>query len=387
MPWKELNKMEERLSFVLKSLSSETNFSELCSEYGISRKVGYKWKKRFMERGKPGLFDLSKRPQNSPNQLSEDVICKIIKLKNGPIKKHWGARKLRQIYLNEHGDAPSESSFKRILEKAGFVKKRRKRKSYPKERIEEKIIPVKPNELWTVDFKGWWMTSDNKKCEPLTIRDDFSKYILLAMPLGNSKTETVKNAFKKVFRKYGIPDYIKSDNGSPFACTRSPQGLSALSSWWVSLGIGLDRIRPGHPEENGSHERMHRDLKFEIQKPLHGGLRTFEHALEVWRKSYNDERPHETLGLKIPNEIYKKSERKYIETSVIEYPVNYMRRKVMSNGQVCLNGAKINLTASIRGHYVGIKPVDEGIMEVWFDYLNLGIIDIEKEIFISASQH
>ena len=247
MPWKERNVMNLRAEFVLKALQEKLPFSTLCQEYGISPKTGYKWKQRFLERGFEGLHDRSRRPLSIPHGLSENVVCRIIALKRAHMS--WGPRKIREVYARRHvsQDLPSESSFKRVLDKAGLVQKRKRRLANRSGFLKNRVPALQPNDVWTVDFNGWWYTPEKERCEPLTVRDAFSRYLLCTSVLDNGRTDTIRNEFERLFMQYGLPGTIRSDNGSPFASYSAPFGLSKLSAWWVVLGIDLDRIDPGCP--------------------------------------------------------------------------------------------------------------------------------------------
>lgn len=385
MPWKETCVMELRLEFVMRSLREDVSFSALCTEYGISPKTGYKWRERFLERGPDGLSDLSRRPQTSPLLTSEDTVCEIIRIKNAHLG--WGPRKIREVYARLHPglEPPSESTLKRILGKAGLVKKRKRKPQTACGRIAYRTTPEKPNDLWTVDFKGWWHTCNGERCEPLTVRDEYSRYLLCANALDDAKSNTVRRQFERLFEDYGLPKSIRSDNGTPFACTRAPLGLSRLSAWWVALGISLDRIPPGRPDQNGAHERMHRDIARELENcPAHD-LRQQRAALEVWRNAFNCERPHEALGMRTPAEVYQRSEMVYRpEVQELEYPPELLRRKVQKAGTIRVEGAHILLSTTLAGWHVGLKPVDLHEFLTWFGPLCLGVIDLETLSFTPA---
>lgn len=266
MPWRELDVMSQREEFVLRALHDGGSFVELCREYGIAPKTGYKWKRRFLQFGRSGLKDDSRRPRHSPKGLEEWVVCQIIRLRQ--MHPTWGARKLQWVYQKAHGSepAPSESSFKRVLDRAGLVQRVRRRAVEQTGRIQQRLVAQAPNELWTADFKGWWYTAKRERCEPLTVRDAFSRYVLGVRIPPSSRTETIRGEFERLFAEYGLPGTIRSDNGQPFAASGSPLGLSRLSAWWLALGINLDRTDPGHPQQNGSHERMHRDIAVQFAR-------------------------------------------------------------------------------------------------------------------------
>jgi transposase InsO family protein len=303
MPWKKTEPMEERMEFALKAMRT-LNFRALCQQYGVSAKTGYKWKERFLREGMAGMAEQSRRPKSSPEQLPEEEVCEIVRLKLAHLS--WGARKIRELYLRRHGEVASESTFKRVLERAGLTQKRRRRPSSEAGRLCSGRRAALPNEVWTVDFKGWWR-SWGSRCEPLTVRDEHSRYVLELRALGNARTQTVRNNFERLFERHGLPQAIRSDNGAPFASVHGLFGLSRLSAWWVALGIDLERGRPGHPQDNGAHERMHGDISREIEALGQSD----QDSLDLWRESFNYERPHEALGMRCPGELYRASERKY----------------------------------------------------------------------------
>src|ERR1017187_975737 len=258
MPWKESLKMDQRMEFVMKALA-HPNFRELCREYGISAKTGYKWRGRFFERGLGGLNELSRRPHGHADELGEAVVCAVVRLKQA--HPHWGPRKIQALYQRKHGgEVPSESSFKRVLERAGLTVPRQVRRSVEPGRLGSGLKATQPNEVWSVDFKGWWRDRAGLRVEPLTVRDEHSRMLLEMRALASARTETVQACFERLFERHGLPGAIRSDNGSPFASVRAVLGLSRLSAWWLALGINLERSRPGCPQDNGAHERMHRDI-------------------------------------------------------------------------------------------------------------------------------
>ena len=307
MPWKETDAMNERSEFVLRAIETD-NFRELCREYGISPKTGYKWRERFLQRGLAGMADESRRPDNSPGELSEAVVCEMVRLKEA--HRGWGPRKIRELYARVHGRAatPSESSFKRVLDRAGLVEKRRVRKREQCGRLQSGRRAGAPNEVWTVDFKGWWHTANGQRCEPLTVRDEFSRYVLELRRLEDASGQSVRARFEELFRKYGLPGAIRSDNGPPFASVRALLGLTRLSAWWLALGIDLERGRPGCPQDNGGHERLHLDIARELQAAREGEEQA---VLDSWRETFNNERPHEALAMRCPAEVYSPSIRSY----------------------------------------------------------------------------
>jgi transposase InsO family protein len=369
--------IDQRMNFALKSLQEGVNFSELCAAYGISRKTGYKWRARYMKEGAVGLHDLSRKPASSPNQVSEALMCQIVKLHERHLK--WGPKKVRALLLRDvafAADAPCESSLKRIFERCGWTRKRSRRKHQEAGRISSDARAKGTNDVWTVDFKGWWRTGDKERCEPLTVRDEYSRYLLTAQPMAHSDTESVRAVFEKLFERYGLPGAIRSDNGSPFASSTAILGLSRLSVWWLSLGISLERGRPGKPQDNGGHERMHRDIAAEVQSCAQGTLVEQVAALELWRETFNTVRPHESLGMKTPAQIYSASKRPYEGTpDDLVYP-EMISRKVSKRGYLSYQKHPIPISTALSGWSVGLKPVDNDHLEVYFAAQYLGQIEL-----------
>ena len=375
MPWKECHKMDQKMEFALKSIGTE-NFGELCREFGISRKTGYKWRTRFVNQGKEGLVDHSKRPRSNCCQLKEEVVCELVSLKQG--HSTWGPEKIRELYRRRYPQkVPSLSSVKRILEKAGMVKKRKTRRVKATERIHSQRIAEKPNDIWTIDFKGWWRDPTGRRCEPLTLRDEYSRYALCVERTADGRSQTVQKALERAFERYGLPLAIRSDNGSPFACTRALMGLSRLSVWWLALGIELERSRPGCPQDNGAHERMHRDIEREL-----AGLESDQKSFDVWRQTFNEQRPHQALGNRTPSEVYQESERQYTGSpDDLEY-VSMESRKVQKAGSFRLRNHRVFLSSALSGWSVGLKSEEPGWQNVYFANLNLGRVETETGLFV-----
>ncbi len=368
--------MEQRIEFALKAMRT-LNFRALCQEYGVSAKTGYKWKQRFLQEGIEGLAEESRRPKTSPEQLPEGKVCEIVRLKMAHLS--WGPRKIRELYLRRHGEVASESTFKRVLERAGLTQKRRRRRSSEAGRLCSGRRATAANEVWTVDFKGWWR-SGAKRCEPLTVRDEHSRYLLEVRALQDARSETVRKSFERLFERQGLPGAIRSDNGSPFASALALLGLSRLSAWWVALGIDLERGRPGHPQDNGAHERMHRDISRELEALGESD----QEALDLWRQTFNFARPHEALGMRCPGELYAPSHRKYDGTPEdLEYP-QMCTRRVCQHGLIKVDGQRLFLSTSLAGWSVGLKPITQNVMDVWFGRLLLGQIDLSASNFIRA---
>lgn len=371
--------MDQRYTFALEAIQPGANMTELCRSYGISKPTGYKWRERFLAEGSKGLYNRSRRPTKSPSELSESVVCELVKLKTH--HPSWGPYKIRELYLRKHGQAPSDSSVKRVLEGAGLVRKRKRRAQKLSGRIHSGVQAQAPNDVWTVDFKGWWQLNNGSRCEPLTVRDEWSRFILEVRVLENSRSAQVRACFEQLFERHGLPLYIRSDNGPPFAAAHSVLGLSKLSVWWLALGIDLERGRPGNPQDNGAHERMHRDIKHELQCHAKGNAREQQAAFDIWRETFNTQRPHESLGKKTPTEVYQNSPRSWEGTPTdIEYP-QMMTRRVHANGGIKLDGVSIQISSSLGGWSIGLLPTGTDRLEVYFAQLKLGEIDLQTYTF------
>jgi transposase InsO family protein len=380
MPWQETQKMDLRMEFVLRAVNT-ANFRELCREYGISTKTGYKWRERFVERGLPGLKEQSRRPHRHAEALDERVVCEIVRLKQA--HRHWGPRKIQALYARQHRgeELPSESSFKRVLERAGLTVARRFKRWAQTGGLASALTAQQPNDVWTVDFKGWWKDREGLRVEPLTVRDEFSRMLLEMKALEDSRTESVRKCFEHLFKAHGLPGAIRSDNGSPFASAQGLLGLSRLSAWWLALGIDLERSRPGCPQDNGAHERMHQDIRRELEA---GRVGREQEGFDVWRHEFNHERPHESLGMRVPAQVYQPSPRSYEGTpDDVDYG-DMQSRRVNVAGYIDYCGARYPLSSALGGWSVGISPRADGQVEVWFSKLLLGHIDLATQSFAAV---
>jgi transposase InsO family protein len=378
MPWKETRVADERKAFIEEFLAGQDTIKELCRRYGISEKTGHKWKNRFMERGIAGLNDKSRAPQSSPNQLDEDTVIRLLGIRAA--HPTWGPKKLAILYARAYPNdsAPSESSIYRVLGKAGLIRRRKVRSADAAgaELMRRQIEAKAPNDVWTVDFKGWWYSS-GQKCLPLTVRDLHSRFILGIRLMEVTTADEVRKVFERLFSAYGMPKAIRSDNGTPFATVHGLLGLTTLSAWWMSMGIVPDRTDPGKPTQNGSHERMHGDMSREIQGRILGGVDANQAAIDLWVEEYNTVRPHEALGMKTPSDVYARSEKDYLQEDIEwVYPIGFETRKVNKHGYVKLRKRMHMVSSSLRGHTVGLQQQEEdGEYLVWLGEFPLAILD------------
>jgi transposase InsO family protein len=369
--------MEERCRFVLLAREPKANFAALCRDFGISRKTGYKWLDRFEQEGLHGLEERSRRPLRCPRQVSSELICEIVSVRQA--HPRWGGVTIEEILRRRYGDVklPRSRTIDRILNRCGLVKARKRghRRVWTGEEI---VLPKGPNDVWTVDFKGWWRTGDGNRCVPLTIRDEYSRYILDLAGLACGDTEAVRQRFERCFARYGLPKYIRSDNGSPFSAYLGLRGLSSLSVWWIKQGIHPNRIPPGSPQYNGGHERMHRDIKADLQRTPAKDLKLQQEIFDAWRMEFNTTRPHRALKMATPSERYCPSERRYEKDEVpYDYGDGIQTRKVGLRGCIWWHGKERFISNALSRERIGIE-MQEGLMvSLWFRDFYLGTTDVD----------
>lgn len=384
MPWKETNAIEQKEQFIHEMLKQNKPFKHLCAEFGISEKTGYKWKNRFFEQGKSGLIEQSKSSISHPNQIDGETAAELIRIKNAHIS--WGPKKIRERYarINPEKEVPSLSTVKRILDKAGLVKKRKIRKPASSDcpRLQQQIKAYEPNDVWCIDFKGWWK-SDGEICEPFTVRDKYSRKLLCVQLMTSKTSEAVRAVMTELFKKYGLPKAIHSDNGVPFAAPNGLLNLTSLSAWWITLGIMPDRSLKGCPGQNGSLERMHADIANEIEGKIKGGISANQRFIDDWVSEYNSIRPNEAIGMKVPDDLYISSPRKYTgDYDEIDYPFGFLTRKVTGSGEIIVNSIRITIGYALKGLQVGLKPTqEENIYEVFLTDFLLGTLDMNSTCF------
>lgn len=379
MPWKETCVEEQRMRFIGAWLDKECDWSvtELCEAFEVSRKSGYKWIERYETSGMAGLADRSRAPHVHPNATAEEVVKKLLAAR----KKHryWGPRKLLVGLRREYPDLewPAVSTAGELLKRHGMVEPRKRRRQRIEGAASELTVASEPNQVWAVDYKGWFRTGDGERCDPLTISDLFSRYLLECRRVKRVDTVQARARFEQVFREYGLPERIRSDNGTPFA-SNGLGGLSKLSVWWVKLGIGLERIAPARPDQNGCHERMHRTLRRETANPASANGPAQQRRFNSFRKVFNHERPHEALNDTPPAQWYRSSPRPYpSRLAETEYPKNYEVRRVRGTGEIKWEGRMIYLSEALIGELVGLEPSSDRHWTIHFGPVPLGIADAE----------
>jgi putative transposase len=366
--------MDERIRFVARLLDGE-KMAALCREFDISRKTGYKIYRRYHDCGVEGLTDRSRRPYRQANQLPFQVEKLIVQLKRE--KPHWGAPKIRERLRRRYPgiSTPAISTVHAVLDRHGLVKRRRRRGYKAQGTTLSK--PRAPNDLWCADYKGEFMLADKRYCYPLTISDFASRFVISCEGLSTTKEIYAFTVFERVFKEFGLPLGIRTDNGVPFASPHSLFGLSKLSVWWLRLGIEIERIKPGHPEQNGRHERMHLTLKKEATKPAAKNFLQQQARFDDFLYEYNHERPHQALNMRCPAELYSPSPRPYRGLQELEYPLHDRTVTVTQCGRICFGQRKINFSNVFAGQNVGVKEVADQIWLVSFMHYDLGFFDHE----------
>jgi len=385
MPWKECSVMNERMKFVLR-LDDGERMSDLCREFEISRKTGYKIWNRYKSSGLDGLFDESKKPITNPNKTLESVEMLILNLKNS--RQTWGATKLREYLIRKHRgiEFPSRNTFHNILLKNDLVSKRRKR-TYKATGTNLRST-VKSNDLWCADFKGHFKMKSGKYCYPLTITDHYSRYLLSCEALESTKTGGSFSVFESVFQEYGLPSAIRTDNGVPFCSPNALLGFSKLSVWWLRLGIDLERIKPGNPQENGRHERMHLTLKQDTLRDPKKNILAQQEIFDRFQKDFNYERPHEGIGNETPSTLYKKPRKKYKKRfPEIKYKSCDATRIIALNGKMNLTSkSSTHISDCLSKQPIGLKQIEENIWRLQFMNIVLGHYDQKEDKFAKMTE-
>jgi putative transposase len=384
MPWEETNGMKSRTKFILEwerrwlAQEGQLDVAELCRIHGVSRQTGYVWIRRYQESGRDVrvMEERSRKPHASPHAISLEVQDFIVAARKA--RPRWGPRKLR-AWLAQRKPAvplPSISTMSNILRDRGLVAPKRRRRKQTFAVKQPFSACDRPNAVWCIDFKGWFRTKDGEKCYPLTLTDAYSRYLLRCEGLTDPDGDAVESIMDSAFREFGIPAAIRSDNGPPFAST-GPGGLTKLSVWWLRLGIRLERITPGKPQENGRHERMHRTLKLEV--PIAKSLRPQQREFDVFRRRYNEERPHEALGDATPHTVYEPSKRRY-PTPILPPVTSGFDHDQRLDKHGCFRWGrrKVFVSTALIGENVSLCPSVQNKWAVHFGPLFLGNIDEER---------
>lgn len=373
MPWKESSMLDEKIKFIARLLDGE-KMAPLCREFNISRKTGYQIWDKYKQFGQAAFVEQKRTPFRYANKLPVQLEMLILNLKKE--YSNWGAPKIREKIMRKHPEMkpPAISTIHAVLDRHGLVKSSLRQKRY-KAQGTPLLHVQEPNDLWCADYKGEFMMGDKKYCYPLTITDYASRFILSCEGLSSTNELFAFEIFARTFKEYGLPRAIRSDNGSPFASGNSLYGLTKLSVWWLRLGIGIERIKPGHPEQNGRHERMHLTLKQEVTRPPGNNLLEQQEKLDNFTNIFNNERPHQGINMKYPSELYKPSDREFKDVQPLFYPFHDKTILVTQCGRICERNMKISLSKAFAGQEVGIKEVEDGIWVVSFLDYDLGYFD------------
>jgi len=364
--------MSQKLEFVERAAKGE-KMSALCLEYGVSRQTGHKWVKRFKEQGYEGLEEKSRRPKSTPLASAEELVVATLAAREA--HPRWGPYKLHVLLRRRFGEqTPSKRTIARILKRANQVRERRKRSPVSAVERAPAVVAEAPNDVWTVDFKGWWRTLNGDRCEPLTVRDAFSRY-LLAVEVCSTKKRDVRPIFERLFQRYGVPKAIQCDNGTPFVAVQARAGLSSLSAWWVSLGIRLVRSRPGCPQDNGGHERMHSEVRADVQAHPTETRQQQQRVIDRWRQEFNHVRPHQALGGKTPAEVYKITDKRRPVAKAYAYPKHFYVRPIGTAGLLSFRGDRIPVGSPFRGLSIGVEVVDAMHLRLWLHDVCLGHVE------------
>ena len=380
MPWKERTAVEERKAFITAFVRKEESFSALCRYFGISRPTGYKWLERFDEIGESGLQDQSRAPAHQPRAMPEALRGPILELRAA--HPTWGPKKLKARLERLHPQLawPARSTIGQLLKREGLARPRPARR---RTLIHDQPLAhaQAPNEVWCADFKGWFLCRNGQRCDPLTISDAYSRYLLRCRAVPKTDGPHVREIFEAAFREFGLPAAIRTDNGPPFAST-GLAGLSRLAVWWIRLGIRPERIQPGCPQQNGRHERFHETLKAETASPPQATLSRQQHRFAEFQNEYNSLRPHEALGMRTPDRFFRSSPRRFPpRLPDLAYPFESCLRTVSPAGHISWKNHQIYISVLLENQSVALRPLDDGLFEVFFGPLLLGWFDEPSATF------
>jgi putative transposase len=378
MPWAEQSVMNHRLSFIAACLRQEEAMSQLCLRHGISRKTGYKWLDRYQQAGVAGLVELSSAPVTPAHSVEPAIAAAVLTLRDK--RPTWGPRKLLvRLRMDEPGTAwPAASTVGDLLRREKRSAPRRRKLVDPRPAV-GLIEASAPNESWSADFKGWFRTGDGVRCEPFTVTDGYSRYLLACEAVAQVTAERVRPILTRLFQDHGLPRALRTDNGSPFARRDGLGGLTQLSVWLLKLDVWPDRIDPGRPDRNGRHERMHRVLREDAADPPAATLDAQRIRMDEWRVDYNTQRPHEALGQRCPATLYTPSPRCYPATiRDWDYPADHQLRRVIGDGYIRWRDTPVHLSKALRGETVGVARRDDGDWAVRFRGFDLAVLTDES---------
>lgn len=379
MPWSETCVMNERQKFVLEALKGWSTMSQVCESFGISRRTGYKWVERYHLGGFEALADESRAPRRQGQETAPEVVAKIVELRKQ--RPTWGPKKLRARLevLHPEIEWPARSTIGAILVREGLIQKRRRRRRPKGAWASARTKADVPNRVWTADFKGEFRLGSGRFCYPLTILDSCSRYLLACQALPSTGLRGARATFEQTFAEHGLPEVIRTDNGTPFR-GQAVAGLSQLAVWWLLLGIRLEWTRPSHPQDNGAHERMHRTLKAEAARPGRETPELQQRAFDRFRRVYNEERPHEALHLQPPAALYRVSERRMPRRLTgFEYPAHFYRRRISKSGWMTWRKRLYFVSSTLHHQTVGLEHKGEGRFDVYFGPVLLGLFDEQQQ--------
>ena len=382
MPWKEWSVMDERREFMVAWDRGEESLAELCRQYGVSRPTAYKWIERYAAEGQAGLAERSRAPRRCWQAMEASIAEQIV----GARERHprWGPRKLRAYLAAKDPQThwPAASSIGELLSRKGLVQRRRVRRRTPAY-TQPLAHAGEPNQVWCADFKGWFLCGNGERCDPLTISDSYSRYLLRCRCVEKSDGPHVRAIFETVFGECGLPVAIRTDNGPPFA-SPAPAGLSRLSMWWLRLGIRHERIEPGCPEQNGRHERLHQTLQQETADPPAANLRRQQERFRDFEREYNQQRPHEALGNRTPASVYVLSARPYpARLPELAYPPGVQFRLISHNGYLSWKRDRVFVSEVLAREQVGLLEGEQEVYEVYYGPLLLGWFDSSERVFVA----
>lgn len=385
MAWRETDPVDERMEFIAGYLRGEASITSLCDAFGISRKTGYKWIDRYEALGPVGLLERSHSVLRCPHRTPGAVTAALLSLRR---ETGWGPKKLRVLLAKRYPElaVPAVSTVGELLKQHGLVKPCPQRRRKQLRRATPLSAVGAPNDCWSADHKGHFELGDSSRCYPLTITDNYSRYLLRCVALTGIDSEPAQRVFEQAFKEYGLPLRIRTDNGSPFGANRG-LAISKLSLWWMRLGIQHERISAGQPQQNGRHERMHRTLKETVCSPPGRSRRAQQQRFESFVRTFNHDRPHEALGMSVPADVYCPSNRplpRHLQP--LTYPDAFDRRRVGENGRINIDGTSYFVTKVLVGEDVGLQHLDEDSLRLWAGHLPLGVFHLRLRRFTAYDE-